>query len=588
LGPEHFKSASGLSLAYYQQIFIMSLYRKYRPQNFANLVGQEHVRTTIINALTSGNVNHAYLFTGPRGTGKTSTARLLAKAINCENLQKTRQGDAGDSANKGLSNWVEPCETCDICKDITDGRLIDLIEIDAASNRGIDEIRDLREKIQFSPTRARSKVYIIDEVHMLTKEAFNALLKTLEEPPSHVYFILATTEVHKIPETILSRCQRFDFKRIDDKTLQDRLAFIAKEEKIEAEEAALEIIVRSAQGGLRDAIGLLEQLNQNGVLAFKHVQQALGISGKMSLDNLYESLNKKNVQAGLAEIHALYTEGYDLNQFNKDFLELLRKEMLISVEAGKIQDTAWILKMIGYFQQSYEQMRFSTIPQLPLEVAIIQSCLELEAVQAKSINLSKPVAVSAPPAEKSATVVKAQAVAAKVEPAVIAIERKHQPIEPIAKPIQTPVQAHAQVPSAQAQVQAPEKVATTQAPVSPVATAEISTPAKTVSLSLDEIKKQWNRVVDKLKSSIGKKTITTGRIKSFEGNELRMSFQSQFHLSKIKENTVSMDIEEALLAVFQTHLKFVPVLEDMPKLSQAESEEASKLLEVFGGELVQD
>lgn len=557
----------------------MSLYRKYRPQNFANLVGQEHVRTTIINALTSGNVNHAYLFTGPRGTGKTSTARLLAKAINCENLQKTQQNGSG--------NWVEPCETCDICKDITDGRLIDLIEIDAASNRGIDEIRDLREKIQFSPTRARSKVYIIDEVHMLTKEAFNALLKTLEEPPAHVYFILATTEVHKIPETILSRCQRFDFKRIDDKTLQDRLAFIAKEEKIEAEEAALEIIVRSAQGGLRDAIGLLEQLNQNGKLEFKHVQQALGISGKMSLDNLYESLNKKNVQAGLAEIHALYTEGYDLNQFNKDFLELLRKEMLISVEAGKTQDTAWILKMIGYFQQSYEQMRFSTIPQLPLEVAIIQSCLELEAVQAKSINLSKPVTFSAPknslPGEELAAVAKAQpavqnqAVAAKVEPivakaepAIIAVERKHQPIEPITKPIQAPVQ-----------VSAPAKATT--------ATVEISSSAKPVSLSLDEIKKQWNRVVDKLKSSIGKKTITTGRIKSFEGNELKMSFQSQFHLSKIKENTVSMDIEEALLAVFQTHLKFVPILEDMPKLSEAVSEEeASKLLEVFGGELVQD
>lgn len=557
----------------------MSLYRKYRPQNFANLVGQEHVRTTIINALTTGNVNHAYLFTGPRGTGKTSTARLLAKAINCENLQKTQ--------NAG--NWVEPCETCDICKDITDGRLIDLIEIDAASNRGIDEIRDLREKIQFSPTRARSKVYIIDEVHMLTKEAFNALLKTLEEPPAHVYFILATTEVHKIPETILSRCQRFDFKRIDDKTLQDRLAFIAKEEKIEAEEAALEIIVRSAQGGLRDAIGLLEQLNQNGKLEFKHVQQALGISGKMSLDNLYESLSKKNVQAGLAEIHALYTEGYDLNQFNKDFLELLRKEMLISVEAGKIQDTAWVLKMIGYFQQSYEQMRFSTIPQLPLEVAIIQSCLDLEAVQAKSVNLSKPVTVSAPPAEKSTqqnvmnknslpgeeltATVQNQPVAAKAEPAVIAVERKHQPIEPVTKPMQAhaPVQAAAQ----------------TQAPVPTGATAEISTSAKPVSLSLDEIKKQWNRVVDKLKSSIGKKTITTGRIKSFEGNELKMSFQSQFHLSKIKENTVSMDIEEALLAVFQTHLKFVPILEDMPKVSEAVSEEeASKLLEVFGGELV--
>ncbi len=529
----------------------MSLYRKYRPQNFANLVGQEHVRTTIINALISGNVNHAYLFTGPRGTGKTSTARLLAKSINCENLQKKEENGA---------SFVEPCEACDICKDITDGRLIDLIEIDAASNRGIDEIRDLREKIQFSPTRAKSKVYIIDEVHMLTKEAFNALLKTLEEPPSHVFFILATTEVHKIPETILSRCQRFDFKRIDDKTLQDRLAFIAREEKIEAEEAALEIIVRSAQGGLRDAIGLLEQLNQSGKLNFKHVQEVLGISGKMSLDNLFEALNKKNVQAGLAEIHALYHEGYDLSQFNKDFLEVLRKKMLASVENGKPQETAWILKLIGYFQQAYEQMRFSTIPQLPLEVAIIQSCLSLNEVAAQPAQPAAQATAQAAP--KAAT----QQIAAKAVPTQVMAE-------------------------------APAKISTPMVKSPSIESApnlNIERKHQAITITLEQLKKEWPRVLDKLKTSIGKRTIGTGKILSLENNELKISFQTQFHFSKIKETNVLVDIEEALASVFQTTIKFSPLLAEMTKTIASDNdpeiteEDASKLLEVFGGELVED
>ena len=240
----------------------MSLYRKYRPQTFAHLVGQDHVSQTLLSALRLGRVSHAYLFTGPRGTGKTSTARLVAKALNCLD-----------------ESSVEPCNACEICMEIADGRLIDIIEIDAASNRGIDEMRDLREKIHFAPTRAKLKVYIIDEVHMLTKEAFNALLKTLEEPPEHVYFVLATTEVHKIPETILSRCQRFDFQRIPVKVLVDRLSFIAQEEKIEVEEKALEMIAHHAEGGLRDAIGLLEQMAADGSLTVERVSTVLGIGG---------------------------------------------------------------------------------------------------------------------------------------------------------------------------------------------------------------------------------------------------------------------------------------------------------------------
>ncbi|MBI4300451.1 MAG: DNA polymerase III subunit gamma/tau, partial [Chloroflexi bacterium] len=220
-------------------------YRKWRPSTFAEVVGQEPVTRTLRNALIEERLAHAYLFCGPRGTGKTSTARILAKAVNC----------LGPTVDR------EPCNTCSTCQAISEGRALDLIEIDAASNRGIDEIRDLREKVNYAPNEMRYKVYIIDEVHMLTEPAFNALLKTLEEPPRHTIFILATTEVHKIPATILSRCQRFDFRRLPLGAATDRLRHICAEEGIEAEVEALNLIARSATGSLRDAENLLQQLH---------------------------------------------------------------------------------------------------------------------------------------------------------------------------------------------------------------------------------------------------------------------------------------------------------------------------------------
>src|SRR5512139_3622310 len=221
-----------------------ALYRKWRPQTFDEVSGQEHVLHTLRNAIGSGRIAHAYLFSGPRGTGKTTMARLLAKAVNCLNPDPS----------------ARPDNTCAICTAITEGRLLDLIELDAASNRGIDEIRDLRDKINFAPGQARYKVYIIDEVHMLTEPAFNALLKTLEEPPPHVIFILVTTDPHKIPATITSRCQRFDFRRIPLQVSVDRLAYIVMQEGLRAEPAALELIARQGTGAMRDAISLLDQL----------------------------------------------------------------------------------------------------------------------------------------------------------------------------------------------------------------------------------------------------------------------------------------------------------------------------------------
>ena len=249
----------------------MSLYLKYRPQNFKTIVGQDHIVTTLKNAIKHESLTHAYLFSGSRGTGKTSLARIIAKSLNCTNLEE----------------GVEPCDKCENCEAVLKGRLVDLIEIDAASNRGIDEIRELREKILFAPTQGKAKVYIIDEVHMLTKEAFNALLKTLEEPPAHAYFILATTEAHKIPETIISRCQQFNFRRISAEDIVKRLQEIGEEESVQAEPDALDLIAKISSGSLRDAIGLFEQMN---IDKFEEVMQINFLSSaqltKLFLENI--------------------------------------------------------------------------------------------------------------------------------------------------------------------------------------------------------------------------------------------------------------------------------------------------------------
>lgn len=334
----------------------VSLYRKYRPHNFDNLVGQDHIKTTLVNSLKAGQVSHAYLFSGPRGTGKTSTARLLAKALNCTDLQED----------------FDPCNKCEFCTDINEGKLIDIIEIDAASNRGIDEVRDLKEKINFAPTRSKVKVYIIDEVHMMTKEAFNALLKTLEEPPPHAYFILATTEVHKIPETIISRCQRFDFKRISKKALMTRLSYIAQMEEIAAEDKALEVISKYVDGGLRDAIGLLEQLTTEKKLSFEHVQEILGVSDISLLNELFEVLIEKNTKEALKIIHELHDQGSDLRKFIHEFVDTLRDKLLESISNDDKEKTARLMFTINCFQEAQEQLHVSSIPQLPLEIAVIK------------------------------------------------------------------------------------------------------------------------------------------------------------------------------------------------------------------------
>ncbi|OGM93036.1 DNA polymerase III, subunit gamma and tau, partial [Candidatus Wolfebacteria bacterium RIFOXYB2_FULL_49_7] len=341
---------------------MLALYRKYRPKRFEDVLGQESIIRIIRNAAKTDRLSHAYLFYGARGSGKTTTARLIAKIANCQK----RLTDAD------FKKLGEPCNACHACIEIDSGNAMDIIEIDAASTRGIDDIRSLKEGALLSPSSYAYKVFIIDEVHMLSKDAFNALLKTLEEPPSHVFFILATTESHKVPETIISRCQRFDFKRVDTKSIVARLGYIAQHEKIEAELDALELIARNVDGGLRDAIGLMEQITFDGKLTYEAVKKGLGIAGHKAAEQLFEQILAHDVKKALATVSDIHYDGYDISQFTKDFLEYLREKMLDAVKNNDNELLARIIVMIDKFQGAYEAGRTAIIPQLPLEIAVVE------------------------------------------------------------------------------------------------------------------------------------------------------------------------------------------------------------------------
>lgn len=294
----------------------VALYRKYRPVDFDQTLGQEHVIRVLKNAVLSNNISHAYLFSGPRGVGKTSVARILAKALNCQKRKKHN-----------------PCGECPTCIGIAEGRIIDLVEIDAASNRGIDEIRDLREKVKFLPTDADYKVFIIDEVHMLTKEAFNALLKTLEEPPSHAIFILATTEINKVPATIISRCQRHDFRRVKIADIVSKLSKIRKEEKIKISDEALELIAETSEGGFRDAESLLDQLSGAGLSKIEEVdvENILGLAPHKIISEYARACLLGNSKKALSVLDKAADGGVDLAIMTKALIEFVRKLTVIKI-----------------------------------------------------------------------------------------------------------------------------------------------------------------------------------------------------------------------------------------------------------------
>ena len=383
-----------------------ALYLKYRPQTFDEVVGQEPITRTLRNALRQGKLRHAYLFTGPRGTGKTTTARLLAKAANCLAPEEER-----------------PCNTCSLCVAINEGRLLDLIEIDAASNRGIDEIRDIREKVGFRPNEGRYKVYVLDEAHMLTEPAFNALLKTLEEPPPHVIFCLVTTDPQKIPATITSRCQRFDFKRVSVEAIVARLSFIAEQEGVTVEKAALELIARQSTGAMRDAISLLDQMTSYGdEITLDQVQMVLGTVSGEAAGKLADHLAQGDIAGGLDLINRTLDDGADPRQFAREVVEYLRGLLLIQQGAGtrllhataeqaadmealaRKMPTARLLQAIRLFNEAATALRrgLQAIPQLSLELALVQSVLETTRPEAAAPAPAPGPSAPAPPQARPA------------------------------------------------------------------------------------------------------------------------------------------------------------------------------------------
>jgi DNA polymerase-3 subunit gamma/tau len=493
-----------------------AFYRKWRPAQWDEVVGQEHVVQTLQNAVRSGHVGHAYLFAGPRGTGKTTTARLLAKAVNC-----TAENPA-----------ERPCNQCENCQAVNNGRFLDLIEIDAASNTSVDDVRDLRDKINFSPSQGKFKVYIIDEVHMLSTAAFNALLKTLEEPPAHAIFILATTEVHKIPATVLSRCQHYEFRRIPVPEIVSRLNHLAEEEKIKVEPEALTLIARQSTGSLRDAISLLDQLAGSGdSVTLANAQMVLGTAANQTVIDLVNALLHQQSAAGLEAIHQALDSGSDARQLARQIVEYLRSLLLISLgnenQVDVTEDTKkgmkvhaqrfaipQLLQVVRLFNDAASEVRSSWQPSLLLELAFSES---LNALQPAA--LQPPLQNAAVPQNQSTVPVAAPASSSPpaADPTPVKVETTASAARP--EPISQPAAREVQTAGA------------TPPPVNVEAAA---------SISIQPIMQKWNQIREMVKkqSKPTEALLNSCSYRTIKDGVLLLGFQSDVVKSKmdIKEN----------------------------------------------------
>ena len=586
----------------------VALYRKWRPQGFDALVGQEAVRTALTNALETGRIAHAYLFAGPRGTGKTSTAKILAKAVNCEH---------GPTPN--------PCNECQNCVRINDGTSMDVFEIDAASNRGIDEIRDLREKVAFAPVSGRYKVYIIDEVHMLTTEAFNALLKTLEEPPPHVIFILATTEPHKIPATIHSRCQRFDFRRVTDADIVKRLREVADGSGIAADDDALQLIAVQADGGMRDALSLLDQC---GVMAERvtaeTVRSVLGIVGREALRELVKAIGEGQVPKALELLETLLAGGKDVKQIITELAEYLRavllykaspdyreiyltdtKEAIAALEG--LYSTDRLMAAEERLHQCTIELRQSVRGRIAAEMCLFDLCrIEGSTLVALTARVQKLEAMLA-----GQNVIPVQQVAPQVQPVPVRQEASvRQPEAAAPQPkfdyvvaeehgiqLSAPAEEPVQQKTPPAPVSTPQKVAVPKKPEPVQAETFTATPAPQGDAAAAE--EMWQQVLEILKSEKKRSMVACaagGHAIDYVNGILTVAFKNKFNCKRMNDADYKKAFEAVLLrlarcevrlnCVEEAGLKPVPAAPaPAPKQEEDLEPVVKKAMEAFGGTL---
>lgn len=530
------------------------LYRKWRPAVFTDVSGQEHITSTLQNEVLSGRLNHAYLFTGSRGTGKTTCAKILAKAVNCLNPQNGN-----------------PCGECEICKGIDDGSILDIVEMDAASNRKIDDIRQIIDEVQFKPAKCKYRVYIVDEVHMLTTEAFNALLKTLEEPPEHVIFILATTEVHKLPQTIRSRCQRFDFHRIPPKAIADRVEYVVSQENAEITESAALMLASVADGALRDALSLLDScLAVSSHIDEEVVRNAAGLVSKTYLFELAAAIINKNPTKSLEIIDRLYSESKDMARLCDELVEHFRALMLIktiknprdilimsddefeqAVTQSDYLSLADIVFYMDVLSRAYQRMGRGTGDRTELEMALVKlSATELdgtvEALTARVTALEKAV-------KRGITVNYAQ---------------------PAQQSVQAEAAQSASVPNTQTEVEEPFAKPEPEHKKAPVAkpTPEVKPVAQRASVNLDELYDnavpfaRWVEVVDSLKSVSRSIAAAFAGSTAYEsGNYLLIDTNNELAFDLLRQNGRRTEIKQTLLELTGKNYSLGPYKRSTPK-----------------------